>query len=135
MFPGAAEIKAASFEGFWRDLKASDAAKRLPVFTGEVGDTWVYGVASDPWKVAAARGLQVRLLPTDASRLTLQLTPTWRAAARETRVRRRLRCLGGAAPLVRQLPAAPEQAHLGPRLRRGQRQRVLDERAGPRRAR
>ncbi len=28
---------------------------QLPVFTGEVGDTWIYGVASDPLKVARYR--------------------------------------------------------------------------------
>jgi hypothetical protein len=29
----------------------------LPVFTGEIGDTWVYGVQSDPYKVAAMRAI------------------------------------------------------------------------------
>ena len=29
--------------------------RQLPVFTGEVGDTWIYGVASDPLKVARYR--------------------------------------------------------------------------------
>jgi hypothetical protein len=30
----------------------------LPVFNDEVGDTWIYGTGSDPWKVAAYRTVQ-----------------------------------------------------------------------------
>lgn len=48
-----AEIAAANLSDI---ANAVDPFRRqLPVFTGEVGDTWIYGIASDPLKVARYR--------------------------------------------------------------------------------
>lgn len=55
MFPAAA-VHAAGFDAFWQLLDAN--RDRLPVFTGEVGDTWIYGISSDPWKLAGFRAMQ-----------------------------------------------------------------------------
>ncbi len=51
-FPGAA-IEAASLSD--AALVVDRVRDRLPVVTGEIGDTWIYGVASDPEKVSAFR--------------------------------------------------------------------------------
>ena len=43
---------------------------QLPVITGEIGDTWIYGVASDPLKsraIAKSRGCDVHGLPRENS--------------------------------------------------------------------
>ena len=58
MFPAATTIKGRSFEGFWAALNASAAKSTLPVFSEEPGDSWIYGAASDPWKLAALRAMQ-----------------------------------------------------------------------------
>lgn len=52
VYPGA-ELRAASLD----DVAAAvrPVADRLPVLTGEIGDTWIHGIASDPPKVAAFR--------------------------------------------------------------------------------
>ena len=55
MFPNA-KIAGGSMDSFWTKLEA--VKETLPVFTGEVADTWIYGVQSDPWKVAAFRAMQ-----------------------------------------------------------------------------
>ncbi len=52
-FPGA-EIKAATMNDVAR---AVDRAVDLPVVTSEIGDTWIYGCASDPLKVARFRSV------------------------------------------------------------------------------
>lgn len=85
MFPEATSIAGSSFEPFFAALNASAARESLPVFTGETGDTWVYGVASDPYKVAALRMMQrVRTAciaaPADAS---CQATPAHMARFNE----------------------------------------------------
>lgn len=35
-----------------------EARDKLPVFTGELGDTWIHGAATDPYKAASLRTLQ-----------------------------------------------------------------------------
>ena len=66
--------------------------ERLPVVTGEIGDTWIYGAPSDPPKVARYREMarlrrewvaQTKLVPGDATdrqllrRLALAAEHTW----------------------------------------------------------
>ncbi|OPZ87674.1 MAG: hypothetical protein BWY76_00344 [bacterium ADurb.Bin429] len=53
-FPGA-EVVASTLDAFARALLPH--AGILPVVTSEIGDTWIHGVGSDPWKVAAFRAL------------------------------------------------------------------------------
>jgi hypothetical protein len=52
-----ADIVASTFDNFTRAvMDAGDAVvSKLPVMTQEMGDTWVYGVPSDPQKVARMR--------------------------------------------------------------------------------
>ena len=47
LFPNAA-IVASGYDPFV--LKLIQYQDRLPVVKGEIGDTWIYGTASDPWK-------------------------------------------------------------------------------------
>lgn len=50
-----AKVIASTLDAFAEELqKAKDC---LPVITSEVGDTWNYGVPSDPWKVASYRAM------------------------------------------------------------------------------
>lgn len=71
-FPGA-HIHAASLT---QVANAVDAYRdKLPVFTQEIGDTWIYGVPSDPLKVARYREL---------SRMRRQWIATDRFAAADT---------------------------------------------------
>lgn len=49
-----AEIRAATLN----DVAGTIDSTKLPVFEGEIGDTWIYGMASDPKKLAAFRALQ-----------------------------------------------------------------------------
>jgi len=51
-YPGA-KVEASTLDAYARRLIA--AHPRLPVVTAEIGDTWIYGTASDPKKVAAYR--------------------------------------------------------------------------------
>eukprot|EP01062_Namystynia_karyoxenos_P023051 TRINITY_DN18872_c0_g1_i1.p1 TRINITY_DN18872_c0_g1~~TRINITY_DN18872_c0_g1_i1.p1 ORF type:complete len:1136 (+),score=352.05 TRINITY_DN18872_c0_g1_i1:92-3499(+) len=54
-YPGARVI-ASTFDNFMRDvLPVKD---QLPLVTGEVGDTWMYGVPADPLKMAQNRAIQ-----------------------------------------------------------------------------
>jgi hypothetical protein len=46
-----AEIVAASLS----DIADAIDSRQLPIITGEIGDTWIYGIASDPLKVARYR--------------------------------------------------------------------------------
>lgn len=55
-FPGAA-ISASTFDDFTRVLVHAAPHLQLPVVTGEIGDTWIHGVASDPGKLAEFRAL------------------------------------------------------------------------------
>jgi hypothetical protein len=53
-FPGAT-VRASTFEAFVDRLEKH--AAELEVVTGEIGDTWVFGVASDPVKVQQYRAI------------------------------------------------------------------------------
>jgi hypothetical protein len=53
------DVRASTLDAFAAD--ADDARESLPVIDAEIGDTWIYATASDPWKTAGFRGLQ-RLL-------------------------------------------------------------------------
>lgn len=53
-FPNAV-IKASTMDTFADKLWSFKSS--LPVVTEEIGDSWIYGVASDPWKIAAYREL------------------------------------------------------------------------------
>ena len=50
-----AEVIASTFDAFLEDIEP--ARDQLPVLTGEIGDTWIYGVPSDPLKIAQNREL------------------------------------------------------------------------------
>lgn len=54
-YPGAT-VKTSTFDAFIKDVEPVKA--QLPVVDLEVGDTWMYGSASDPIKMAINRGLQ-----------------------------------------------------------------------------
>eukprot|EP00731_Ephydatia_muelleri_P008681 Em0004g1019a len=51
-FPSA-NIVAAGYDTFVTQLMSFKS--QLPVFSGEIGDTWIHGTASDPWKTAQTR--------------------------------------------------------------------------------
>lgn len=53
-FPNAL-LRAGTLDDAARTLRT--VRERLPVFDGEIGDLWIYGAASDPWKVARYREL------------------------------------------------------------------------------
>ncbi len=53
-YPGA-EVVASTLDDYARALLR--IADRLPVVEAEIGDTWIHGAASDPWKIAAYRAL------------------------------------------------------------------------------
>lgn len=52
--PGA-EVRASTLDAFAEAIRP--VRDTLPVVTGEIGDTWIHGVGSDPQKVAAYREL------------------------------------------------------------------------------
>jgi hypothetical protein len=54
LFPGA-EVKASTFEDFLDVLEPFSAG--MEVVTGEIGDTWIHGVASDPKKMQMYRAV------------------------------------------------------------------------------
>ena len=54
VFPGA-EIVASTFDNFTQHLYDPDVYAKLPVVTKEMGDSWIYGVPSDPQKVQRMR--------------------------------------------------------------------------------
>ncbi|MFW5803330.1 MAG: DUF5054 domain-containing protein, partial [Verrucomicrobiota bacterium] len=50
-----ATVRASTLDAFARDLlRVND---QLPIFTEEIGDTWIHGVATDPYKTACFRRL------------------------------------------------------------------------------
>jgi len=53
-YPGAI-IEASTMDRFTQKLLAY--REQLPVIEEEIGDTWIHGTASDPWKLAAYRAL------------------------------------------------------------------------------
>ena len=54
-FPGA-EVVASTFDNFTQHLVQHTSG--LPVLTREIGNTWMYGVPSDPWKVVQMRAVR-----------------------------------------------------------------------------
>ena len=52
LFPGA-RVVASGYDQFVSELVKYKSG--LPVYSGEIGDTWIQGVASDPWKTAVTR--------------------------------------------------------------------------------
>ena len=50
-----AQIVASTLDAFYAEL--APLADRLPEITSEIGDTWMYGVASDPLKLAQFRAM------------------------------------------------------------------------------
>ena len=52
LFPNA-EVVASTYDAFVVELEKFKL--ELPVLTDEIGDTWIYGTASDPWKMAQFR--------------------------------------------------------------------------------
>ncbi len=55
-FPNAKEIKPSTFDAFTAELlKDEKALAALPVIEQEIGDTWIYGAAADPWRLAVYR--------------------------------------------------------------------------------
>ena len=48
-----ADIIPSGYDAFVNKLL--EVKSQLPVYTGEIGDTWIYGVASDPWKTSLTR--------------------------------------------------------------------------------
>ena len=55
MFPNA-NIYASTFDNFTKHL--NEVRNELPVIEADVGDTWIYGVPSDPQKVARALAME-----------------------------------------------------------------------------
>lgn len=55
LFPNA-DIKVSNFEEFAKQLHA--AKPKLPVVSKEIGDTWLYGISSDPLKISKFRTMQ-----------------------------------------------------------------------------
>jgi len=51
-FPGA-QVVASTFDNFVNELIPFKS--NLPVFTGEIGDVWIQGISSDPYKMAQFR--------------------------------------------------------------------------------
>ena len=49
------QLTASSFDDFFEVLDKQRL--QLPVVTNEIGDTWIHGIASDPYKTAAMRAL------------------------------------------------------------------------------
>ena len=56
-FPNATTIRTATFDDFLPALERANASGSLPVITGEVGDTWIHGMQSDPFKTRAMRAM------------------------------------------------------------------------------
>jgi hypothetical protein len=58
-YPEARITTVGGFDEFFKAVVASKGAMdSLPVFNQEMGDNWIYGVASDPLRLAAFRSLQ-----------------------------------------------------------------------------
>lgn len=77
--PGA-EVAAGTLEDFAAELEA--VRERLPVVTAEIGDTWIHGVGSDPWKVARYRALLEWRRGALRAHPALASTPRWRKFSR-----------------------------------------------------
>ena len=55
----AASVYASTFEDFFEYIEPIKS--QLPVVTQEIGDTWIQGISSDPYKVSAQRAFQTGL--------------------------------------------------------------------------
>ncbi|XP_062498804.1 uncharacterized protein LOC134176140 [Corticium candelabrum] len=55
LFPNVKQILVSNFDAFVQELET--VQNKLPVVTQEIGDTWMYGVPSDPGKIAQYREL------------------------------------------------------------------------------
>ena len=53
-FPSAT-IQPSTFDAYFAELNR--ARDKLPVVTSEIGDTWIYGIASDPLKNTQYRAM------------------------------------------------------------------------------
>lgn len=53
-FPNA-EVYASTLDNFTQHLRQPDVKAKLPVIKDEIGDSWIYGVPSDPQKVSRMR--------------------------------------------------------------------------------
>jgi hypothetical protein len=53
-FPGTA-IRSTTLDELYERIQPYE--KQLPIVTDEIGDTWIHGVGSDPWKVAQFKAL------------------------------------------------------------------------------
>ena len=81
LFPGA-RVVASGYDQFVRELVKYKSA--LPVYGGEIGDTWIQGVASDPWKAAVTReAMRLRSKCLDSGReicgILNNVAKEWRA--------------------------------------------------------
>ena len=54
MFPGA-KVLSSTFDDFFAIANQPEIKAMLPVVTAEIGDGWIYGVPSDPLKMALFR--------------------------------------------------------------------------------
>jgi hypothetical protein len=80
-FPGAA-VHGSTLDAFARRLLTIRA--NLPVVTGEIGDTWIYGTGTDPQKVSQFRA---------AARLREQFLAQGKARPDDPRIQQASRCL------------------------------------------
>lgn len=55
-FPNAT-VKASTLDSFFKLLATPSIKSKLPVVTSEIGDTWIYGVSSDPQKTSEMRAM------------------------------------------------------------------------------
>lgn len=78
-YPGA-EIVSGTIDDFARIVVANK--EQLPIVTEELGDTWIHGVASDPYKVAAYRELLGFRDQWTASQPSAPNTPQWQDLCR-----------------------------------------------------
>ena len=53
-----ASIVGSTFDEYLANLEASGLVKTLPVVQQDIGDSWIYGVPSDPHKAAESRALE-----------------------------------------------------------------------------
>lgn len=82
-FPGA-KIVASSLDSFVKNLIQSGLVNTLPIITCEIGDTWIYGISTDPLKLAQFR---------EISRMRNQCILDGRCALSDIRIKRFSRML------------------------------------------
>ena len=62
-----AKVAAAGLDDFVHDLAAAAPDLDLPVVAQEIGDSWIFGVPSDPAKLSGEMPLVQRMVPRLAS--------------------------------------------------------------------